>query len=132
MIHKRECVHTKITYDGQMFEQDSLLISCLNGEYYGGGFHPCPQSIIDDGKVCVNVVEQLSLGQIIRLLPSYTQGKHYKAKQVKYFETSQFTIELDRPIVYQVDGELFQDASFTIEVFPKALQLIIPKKEGSL
>ena len=48
-----------------------ILAAICNGRFYGGGYNPAPQALLDDGKLTFCLVDDLPLRRIIQLLPNY-------------------------------------------------------------
>ncbi len=119
--------HVIFEDDKTSVEKDALIVSCLNGRYYGGGFNPAPTSDFQDGLVDINIVDFIKMGRILTLVPKYMKGKHYGAKEVTFVRSHRFTITCDKEMVAQVDGELFKATTFDIEVVNKGLPLMVAR-----
>lgn len=109
--------------------QECLLVSVMNGRYYGGGFSPAPEADYQDGLLDVNIVESMNTSKIIRLLPLYMKGKHYGCKEVIAHSTNHFTMVCDRVKVAQCDGELIEEKRFDVQIVNKGLPILLAKGE---
>lgn len=119
----------KVTLKTKDFEltKESLLISAMNGQYYGGGFNPTPKAKIDDNKFEVLWVDAIKRRQIPPLLLKYAKGKYENIKYIEHFQLDNFTIEADQEVTYTCDGEIFKSNQVDIKLYPKQLPYRIPK-----
>ena len=99
-------------------EDQSLLISVMNGHRAGGGFHIAPSSVIDDGLLDVVIVEKLHPFQRLRWLPVIEKGKHLKLPFIKHFRTKKLIITSEQPMDTHLDGEYYSAKRLEIEVLP--------------
>lgn len=120
-------IHAKIQIDDLLIEQDILLCAIMNGQYYGGGFNPTPESSIQDGFYDICIVEPLSRFDIIRLIGLYRKGKHTQIKQCKILRGKHITITTQTPIVMQSDGECFNDSTITLDLIKDGMILKVPQ-----
>lgn len=120
-------IHAKIQIDDQFIEQDVLLCAVMNGQYYGGGFNPTPDSSIQDGLYDLCIVEPLSRFDIIRLISLYRKGKHTQLKQCKLLRGKHISIKTDNPVAMQSDGECFNDSTITLDLVKNGLTLKVPQ-----
>lgn len=126
-IVKPPKINVSFGYNGEVIKQDSLLMSVMNGEYYGGGFHPTPEANLQDGYFNVLLVEHISRLQMLPLIPKYAKGKHKEVKQIQDFKLKNFTIKLDQKAVYSCDGEIFEDDYLVVTMMEKRLPFMMPK-----
>ncbi len=108
LLFKYKPTGAKITVDGKTYEFKKVwLAPTMNGRFYGGGMMPTPdQDRLDpERKLSVMVMKG---GKIRTLLafPKIFKGEHVaKKKQVFIFTGKEITVEFDRPVAIQIDGE---------------------------
>ena len=107
--------------------QSCLLISALNGKYYGGGFKPTPDANYQDGMLDINIIEGMTTSRMISLVPIYMKGKHYGCKEVISTLSNRFTLTCDKEVAAQIDGELFMGSIFDVQVVQQGLPILIAK-----
>lgn len=120
-------LHVTLELEDRSITKDALLISSLNGKWYGGGFMPAPTANISDGLFEVSVIDYISTLRILPLFPRYMAGKHTKASVVTVFQTNRFTLHTSELIQAQIDGELIEGTHFELQVIHQGLPLVIPK-----
>lgn len=116
-----------LKFNDQVLNQDTLLMSVMNGEYYGGGFHPTPDAVIDDGKFDVLWVEAVNRRTIAPLFLKYAKGQFSQIDQIKHYHLDNFTIETKGDMTYTCDGEIFVSDKVEIKMFKNKLPFKIPK-----
>ena len=103
---------------------DSLFIlsAVCNGRYYGGGFNPAPQALLDDGSLDVCIVEALSLLNVMKLLPKYKKGSHLDSPLIKLYAAVGGTFRGNAgDLPGNADGELFKKNELTFKVLPQVM-----------
>ena len=117
---------------GETYESESgvnTLISICNGKFYGDGFCPAPDALLDDGIIDVCAVDDVSFGRAVSLLMKYRKGRHEGKQGIHMFKTTSGIITSNDPS-YQLqgnyDGEDFFGHRIRFEVFPDALKMCFP------
>lgn len=121
----------KIDYEdaNHSIKEKSILISVMNGRYYGGGFNPTPNADVSDGMLDLTIVRNMPVAKFVSLIPSYATGNHYKhPKEAIILQTNRFTLECDKDVVAQVDGEIFYASYFDVQLVHKGLHLVVAKE----
>jgi YegS/Rv2252/BmrU family lipid kinase len=108
----------KTISDEYKVESQSLLISVMNGNRAGGGFHIAPSSAIDDGLLDVVMVEKLHPFRRLRWLPVIEKGKHLELPFIKHFRTKRLIITSEQQMDTHLDGEYYSAKRIEIEVLP--------------
>jgi len=118
-----ECRFT--TPDGTVGEGALLLMAVGNGRQCGGGYQVTPNAILNDGLldvVAVHDVEVPQLGSVLNELLNLTaEGNQF----VTYKQVPAFSLESNRPLQVNLDGEPYRDTKFQFEVIPQALPFIL-------
>lgn len=113
--------------DDQQYEKKVLMVSALNGRYYGGGFKPAPFADIQDGLFDVSMIDNIPMLTIARLMPKYMAGKHMDLEQVTFVRTNHFTLRSEEEMICQCDGELIRGKLFDLHLVTRGLSFIMPK-----
>jgi diacylglycerol kinase (ATP) len=103
-----------------------LLAAVLNSPTYGAGLRLAPGARLDDGKLDVAFVEDLSGMQILALLPRLMLNGTLPASRLKLQRACKVRLEADRPCFFHGDGEILGPAPVEIEVVPAALRVLAP------
>ena len=109
----------------------SLVCAC-NGRFYGGGFNPSPDAMLDDGLLDFFIVKKVSLLTFARCIGKYASGHADDLPQfITHLRGTDLSIEFDREDVINLDGEALRARTVDMHLLPKALNLIVPKGLGS-
>ena len=74
--------------------------------YEGGGFKFCPDALDNDGLLDFCIAADASKLKVLRILPTAYEGKHVRFKEIKMLRGKKATIEADKPMWVQTDGEV--------------------------
>ncbi|TPW99506.1 diacylglycerol kinase, partial [Schumannella luteola] len=61
--------HYRVALDGEVLEQDALMVSAGNNVSLGGGMKITPDAVLDDGLLDVMIVAPMSRAKFLRLFP---------------------------------------------------------------
>jgi diacylglycerol kinase (ATP) len=121
----RVTVHGEIRCDEKL-----LLVEALNGMYGGGGLKIAPEAKMDDGRLDVFLVREMSWLKIWALFPKIWRGTHIEDERAEYFHARDVRIETDSSARVSVDGELIGHAPARFSIVPGALKVICPCGRG--
>ncbi|MGI6608737.1 MAG: diacylglycerol/lipid kinase family protein [Erysipelotrichaceae bacterium] len=102
---KPERYHFKMTVDGKVYEEETILVAVSNGRFYGGMFNAFPDANLDDGIFDLCYFRPMKLSTMIGLIGKYAKGTHKNEKECTCFTGKEVYIEFDREIPVQIDGE---------------------------
>lgn len=122
-----EMIDGKITLDDtQEFSIKRMFLTvAMVHHYQGGGFKFCPDAREDDGLLDFCIAANAGKLKILRILPTAYDGKHVKFKEVKMCKAKKATIEAQKPMWVQTDGEVKAQASkITVSDFGKKVHFI--------
>lgn len=98
-----------VTVDGQTYTYDKVWIApTMNGRFYGGGMMATPEQDRLNPKRMLSLMVFHSGGRLRTLMafPSIFKGKHVKyGKMVDILEGREISVEFNRPVALQIDGE---------------------------
>lgn len=115
--------HYRITLDGEVMEQDAVLVAVGNTGTYGGGMRMCPQADPTDGLLDVVVAGPISRTTLLRLQPKVYKGTHVDHAALASYRARTVAIEADGIVAY-ADGERTCPLPVTITAEPAALHLL--------
>ena len=116
----------KIALDSGSKVSKNLLIAIGNGRCAGGGFYLTPDAKIDDGYLDVCMIEEISIPQILAIMPKVMKGKHVSEKEVTMDRAKIITVEAPEPFNVHADGEIIgRDVNAVrISIVEKGLNVI--------
>lgn len=98
--------------DGEIREyEDVWLVAIANLPYYGGGIMICPDAKADDGLLDVCVVSGIGRWELLFVFPLAFKGKHVNHRHVTMLRGSIISVNPDKPLIMQCDGEIVQTDS---------------------
>lgn len=129
---KKPGVNMTVSVDGGAPQEKELLLTCIaNGEYCGGGFHSAPLGAVDNGKMDVCFIRNVTRRKFISLLPAYKNGTYLSRSDIKdiaeYITCSRLDIQFPAPQYISIDGELEQYERMAITALPGALRFCLPE-----
>lgn len=110
--------------NGVMHETLGFMNTISIGRRYAGGYFITPKAIANDGLFDVCMVGKLSLPERLNILLKVPKGTHLGHKKVSYYTTGRMVIEVNKKSAYHLDGELFFDNRFEIDILPEKLSII--------
>ena len=129
LFHELDSFPMTIAFDGgDAALYDTLIVAATNGPTYGGGFRITPDAIPDDGLFDVCMIDPLSLPAALVRLPFVVTGKHTRMKPVHMSRHSSIVIDCESPIPAQIDGEVFLERTYVIEMLPSAIKCVVPRR----
>lgn len=124
------CVNKDTGEEYRMAEnnKDYALFAICNASYYGGGFCPAPNSVLDDGLLDFALVDGLSLSRALPLIPKYSNGTANEQTcgevyHTGYIKSGRIWMEDGSNLPGNCDGENFDYNELYFKVEPKSLNL---------
>lgn len=96
----------RLRWEGGEVEREMLMVSVANGHRAGGGMLFAPDADARDGLFDVVMADAMGRGEILRLLPKVYQGKHISEEPVTVVRTPWLTVDSNKPLPVQADGEI--------------------------
>ena len=113
---------------------ECVLITFMNSKYVGG-FRMNKRADVQDGKIEVAIVQRNKKKSIIKKLSAYLAiaglflfGYHAKLRNTTRMSGSTFDVKVGEDIVWNFDGEKGIQGNIRIEVIPRKVKIIVPKK----
>lgn len=99
--------NAKVTVDGKEYMFKKVwLAPTMHGRRYGGGMIPTPDQRRNIDELTLMLFHGAGKLRTLMIFPSIFTGKHVShEKQVTLLSGKQITVQFDRPVALQVDGE---------------------------
>lgn len=124
LLHYDQCPTLTVQYDDAApLHQIFALVAMSLGPTYGGGFQINPGADPTDGYFDMCMLSKPPLLRALRLLPAVERGKHVGEPETRIVRCRRVTLESERPVNAQLDGELSQGTRFEVSLLPGALSL---------
>ncbi len=104
----------------QTIEAKALVAGVLNTPSYGAGLRLAPGANLRDGKLDLVILADLTLLEILQILPALAISGEIHTRQIQRFSVHEVRIETDRPCLFHADGEIIGHTPVEITVMPKA------------
>jgi diacylglycerol kinase family enzyme len=121
VLYQRYEVHV----DGESFSGIFQGFSIFNSPYYGGKFHPISGAMPNDGILDMLTIKNKGILRSFCLYPIYEYG-HYKMFPRNYVlkQGQKINICSENTLVISMDGIVFFEPKFEIELLPAAIQFV--------
>lgn len=131
--YKLNCDITCVDKSGRKYKiertpLDYTLLAICNASYYGGGFCPAKDAVIDDGLLDYALVEPVNLAQALKIMPSYSSGEgleKFSEMTRGYMLEGRIWAVDGEYFIGECDGENFEYKDVYFKVDPKALNLCV-------
>lgn len=124
-LRRFENRRVQITVDDERITRDVLFVAVANGAFYGGGMRIAPGAIVDDGRLDVCVVGDISRLTALRELPNLYRGTHVRHPSVTMLAGQTIAIEGDGGTRAHLDGEPFGALPLDIRIVPRSLVVAV-------
>jgi YegS/Rv2252/BmrU family lipid kinase len=119
-----------VTVDGERHEFSGYSVAVGNSRAYGGGMMLLPHAELDDGKLDVLMVEQMSKPRALWCLARAFKGTHLNSPQMRLARGERVDVHSDRPFVVYADGDPIGATPATMRVEARCLRVIVPAAAG--
>jgi diacylglycerol kinase (ATP) len=110
-------------------EAKVLLAAVLNTPSYGAGIRLAPDACLDDGWLDAVFVEDLSIFQVLKLLPRLLKSGELRTSYFKRLRIQAVKFTTDRPCLFHGDGEILGPTPAEIEVVAQAIRVLVPAQK---
>jgi lipid kinase YegS len=111
--------------DDMTLEGNLLLMAVGNGRQCGGGYQVTPEAFLNDGLLDVVVVHDADFTQFGTVLNELLDMTDETNQFVTYKKVSAFSMQSERPLQLNLDGEPYVDKEFRFEVLPQVLPFVL-------
>ena len=116
----------------ESLEATALLVGVLNTPTYGAGLRLAPGAKTDDGRLDLVLLDDLSVVEVLALLPALFSRGELRTKRVRRFSVERVRIETDRACWFHGDGELLGTTPVEISVVPRAVRVLRPARKTAV
>ena len=128
------CVNKETGEEFKLTEEnkDFALCAVCNASYYGGGFCPAPDSVLDDGLADLALINGMSLAEALPMIGKYNNGEANDKTFPKQITNAlvkggTFWMNDGSALLGNCDGENFNYSRLDFKVEEKALRLCFIK-----
>ena len=114
----------RLRADRKEFEGRANNVVIANGQFYGGAMKISPRSYPGDGLLDV----QISIGpksEAFTMIPKIYKGEHLPHPHIKEMRGRTITVDAERPLPIEGDGEVLGTTPATFTVLPEIISLKI-------
>ena len=104
-------------YEGYM---NNLVVA--NGQFFGGGMKIAPKAAPTDGVLDIQI-EHARRREALALIPKIYKGEHLPHPDIEEAKRAFASVEADRPLLIEADGEVLGHTPATFEVLRDCLRL---------
>ncbi len=107
------------------YEGKVLLVAFCNGSTFGHGLTIHPDARLNNGKICIAVIGDVSLFTYFRKLKDLKRGRKIQHREAFYFESKSIKVnKMGAQMEMEGDGELFGQGIQEVEILPERICLI--------
>jgi diacylglycerol kinase (ATP) len=121
-----EPVGTRLVLDDDAFDASLYAFAVCNAPLVGGGRMIAPEAVMDDGLFDVCLIHAMPTVDFIGLLASVSAGEHVHDDRVDYIRTRHLTLEFNRAIPLNTDGQVFEGTHCEYQLLPRAARFLVP------
>jgi YegS/Rv2252/BmrU family lipid kinase len=120
-VPRFKLARVRVQADRKTYEGPAYMVVIGNAQYYGGGMKVSPRSYPGDGVLDVLVFKGPK-SDAFTFLPKIYRGEHVPNDHIEEFRVKrELTIEADRPLPIEADGEVLGTTPATFEVLAQPL-----------
>ena len=101
-------------------------IAIGNGRYHGGGMHPCPRAVMNDGLLDVTTIDYLTMLEFLRDIKYLYSDDIYRHPKARHFRARKIVAESDETTHIEIDGEALGRLPLEINLLPSSLRVVVP------
>ena len=97
-----------------------------NGRYHGGGMHPCPRAVMNDGLLDVTTIDYLTMFEFLRDVSYLYSDDIYRHPKARHFRARKIVAQSDETTYIEIDGEALGRLPLEINLLPSSLRIVVP------
>lgn len=123
-----QCHEAVLKLDNEkIFRPKTILVAVALGTTYGSMFRLAPKARLDDGLFDVVWSEEVSRGEVLRLIPRAFGSTLLEHPKVHMVRARKVEVEFSGPAPAHVDGELLEPTQrFEARILTRSLRVIAP------
>ena len=101
------------------------LGTIANGGYYGDGFRPAPNAVLDDGLLDIGIAAEVLNREVLGLVLQYKKGTHIGHPKVRQYKATEgvFRAKPGEELLANKDGIIIREKELRFKVLPKKILL---------
>ena len=103
--------------------ETALVLGILNTPSYGGGLKLAPQASLEDGRLDLVLLENLSALEIAGILPRLAVSGEIRTERIRRISMTRARIETEQPCAFHADGEIAGMTPVEVAVVPRAIRV---------
>ncbi|MBB6049681.1 diacylglycerol/lipid kinase family protein [Armatimonas rosea] len=111
--------------DGEKRQLRAFMVSVLNGKVYAAGMEAAPHAEVDDGRLDVMIIKEMSKLKLIPVIQLVASGQHLNHPAVEMLQVRKLEVGTIPPQPLNIDGEVRGLTPMTIEVRPRELKVLV-------
>jgi diacylglycerol kinase family enzyme len=119
-----------INIDGQIRQEQNLLIAVNNGRYFGGGLKITPDADPRDGLLDIVTGRDVNKLRLLYNFPRLYKGTHITHPMVSTYKAKTVDVQTSGKLLLQLDGEVVGEAPTNFSIIPSALRVIMGGLHG--
>jgi len=110
----------------------ALVLGILNTPSYGGGLRLAPEARLEDGRLDLVLLENLTMFEIAGILPRMAVSGELRTHRIQRHCVTRARIETDQPCAFHADGEIVGMTPVEIAVVPRAMRVWRPRPANAV
>lgn len=121
-IRKHRTAEVKVDLVDRVYEGAMNNLVVANGQFFGGGMKIAPKAAPTDGLFDIQI-EHARKREAIAIMPKVYKGEHIPHKDIFEAKRVKCSVEADRVLLVEADGEVLGETPATFEILRDALNL---------
>ena len=122
VLRKHRSAQVKVDLVDRTYEGPANNIVVANCQFFGGGMKIAPKAAPTDGLLDVQV-EHARKREAVTIMPKIFKGEHLPHPDIEEFKRVRCSIEADRPLLIEADGEVLGTTPARFEVLRDVIRL---------
>lgn len=122
VMRKHKVAQVKVDLVDRTYEGPANNIVIANCQFFGGGMKIAPKAAPTDGLLDIQV-EHARKREAITIMPKVFKGEHLPHPDIEEFKRVKCSIESDRPLLIEADGEVLGHTPARFEVLRDVIRL---------
>lgn len=122
VMRKHKIARVKVDLVDRTYEGPANNIVVANCQFFGGGMKIAPKAAPTDGLLDIQV-EHARKREAITIMPKIFKGEHLPHPDIEEFKRVRCSVESDRPLLIEADGEVLGHTPARFEVLRDLIRL---------
>ena len=122
VMRKHKVAQVKVDLVDRTYEGPANNIVVANCQFFGGGMKIAPKAAPTDGLLDIQV-EHARKREAISIMPKIFKGEHLPHPDIEEFKRVRCSVESDRPLLIEADGEVLGHTPARFEVLRDLIRL---------